>query len=107
MTKNRYSSIYKKVKKDKQGMAERLIVDLLFMDDTLSGLREKIKSEGYVEDFEQGRQSFTRESPALKSYNNTVKQRNQTYTQLLSLVPKEEPVPKDDGFDEFIGDRDG
>ena len=105
--KQKLADIYKKIPKDRKEIAQKLIEDITFMEDTLSQLREIVREDGGVELFEQGKQRFMRESPALKSYNNTLKQRNATYTQLLSLAPKEcATEPEDDGFDGFTNERD-
>ena len=104
MKNTKYTEIYEKIPEDKKKVAEQLIIDLEFMDSTLSDLREIIKSEGTVEDFKQGKQQFTRESPALKSYTNLIKQRNATYTQLIGMLPKVETQSVDD-FELFTNER--
>lgn len=105
--KQKLADICKKIPKERKEIAKKLIEDIAFMEDTLGKLREIVDADGGVELFEQGKQKFMRESPALKSYNNTLKQRNATYTQLLSLIPKESAREQEnDGFDEFTNERD-
>ena len=68
---------------------------------TLKKLKKQIKDNGTIEDFEQGSQKFKRESPALKSYNQTMKTFDTFYKSFISLVPKETYTPPEDEFDEF------
>lgn len=84
--------ILEKIPADKQTIAARLADELIFMQSTLADLKKQIKEGGTVERFEQGKQSFLRESPALKSYNTTIQRYSALYKQLTDLLPKEEPV---------------
>ncbi len=99
-----YTDIYEQIPELKRPVAEKLILDLVFMDKLLSELRDIVAEQGGVEQFKQGKQEFMRESPALKSYNNTIKQRNATYTQLLGMIPKTEVKADEesDGFEAFL-----
>lgn len=67
-----FSEILEKIPSDKKKIAENLIDELSFMRETLADLKDQVRKTGTIEQFEQGRQSFLRESPALKSYNTTV-----------------------------------
>lgn len=92
---------------DKKSIGEDLIKELMFMSETLDRLKEIVKEKGEVEMFEQGRQSFVRENPALKSYNTTIQRYGAIYKQLIDLIPKaKEKGEEDDGFDTFVGERD-
>ena len=84
--------ILEKIPADKQTIAARLADELIFMQSTLADLKKQIKEGGTVERFEQGKQSFLRESPALKSYNTTIQRYSALYKQLTDLLPKDEPV---------------
>lgn len=84
--------ILEKIPADKQTIGARLADELIFMQSTLADLRKQIKEGGTVERFEQGKQSFMRESPALRSYNTTIQRYSALYKQLTDLLPKEEPV---------------
>lgn len=94
--------ILEKIPADKQVIAGRLIDELIFMQETLTDLKKQIKELGTVEHFEQGKQSFLRESPALKSYNNTLRQYSSLYKQLCDLMPKEVEVAKANDIYDFI-----
>lgn len=88
--------ILEKIPEDKKAIAGRLADELIFIQETLTDLKSQIKEHGTVEHFEQGKQNFLRESPALKSYNNTVKQYSNLYKQLTDLLPKESPPTNSD-----------
>lgn len=74
---------------EKKAIAKSLIAELNFMKTTLVKLRKDIKERGPVEHFEQGKQKFLRESPALKAYNTTLRQYSLLYKQLTDLLPKD------------------
>ena len=99
--------IYNLIADDKKIIAQDLINEIEFLAETLSRLKELIRNGGVVEQFEQGRQSFMRENPALKSYNTTIQRYSLIYKQLTDLIPKNETkTEQSDGFDEFVSDRD-
>ena len=91
-TSTELKEIIEKIPEDKKPIAQRLADELIFMQQTLADLKKQIKEGGTVERFEQGKQNFLRESPALKSYNTTIQRYAQLYKQLTDLLPKEEPV---------------
>lgn len=82
--------LLEKIPADKRAVAGRLCDELVFMHETLEDLKGKIKDTGTVEHFQQGKQDFMRESPALRSYNNMLKQYSSLYKQLTDLLPKED-----------------
>lgn len=86
--KNEFSDILKKIPEDKKKIAENIVDELLFMKETLADLKTQVKENGTVEHFEQGKQNFLRENPALKSYNTTVQRYSQLYKQLTDILPK-------------------
>lgn len=80
--------ILQRIPADKQYIGRKLIDELVFMADTLTTLKRKIKENGTEEEFIQGKQQFVRETPALKSYNTTVQRYSSLYKQLTDLMPK-------------------
>ena len=80
-------AILEKIPSDKQTIAARLADELVFMQETLTQLKQLVKETGTIEHFQQGKQDFLR---ALRSYNTTLKQYNATFKQLSDLLPKEE-----------------
>ena len=99
--------ILEKIPQEKREVAARYADELIFMQETLKDLKERIRKEGTIEHFVQGSQNFTRESPALKGYNNTLKQYNSTFKQLCDLLPKEEATkqPAFNPLYDFVEDR--
>lgn len=95
-------AILEKIPEDKKYIGQKLIDELIFMDDTLVTLKRKIKENGTEEIFAQGKQRFTRESTALTSYNKTVQRYSQLYKQLTDLLPKQEADPADNPLTAFI-----
>lgn len=95
-------AILEKVPEDKKTVAARIADELIFMQETLADLKKQIREGGTVEHFEQGKQSFLRESPALKSYNITVTRYSTLYKQLCDLLPKEQEAEKANELYDFL-----
>ncbi|CCQ96588.1 conserved hypothetical protein [[Clostridium] ultunense Esp] len=93
--------ILKLVPEDKLPIAKSLYSELEFMQKTLNTLKQQIEEQGPTAMFKQGKQQFLREHPALKAYNVTLKNYNNTYKQLTDLLPKTEKK-KDDPLLDFI-----
>lgn len=86
--KKQFDKIIKLVPEDKKHIAEKLVKEITFMADTLDELKGNVKEHGAVDLFEQGKQKFMRESPALKAYNTTIQRYSLLYKQLVDLLPK-------------------
>ena len=97
-----FSEILSKIPSDKRKIGEKLITELSFMEETLADLKEQIRKTGTIEQFEQGRQSFLRESPALKSYNTTIQRYSMLYRQLCDLAGKTQEAEKSNPVYEFL-----
>ena len=97
-----FSEILEKIPSDKKKIAENLIDELSFMRETLEDLKDQVRKTGTIEQFEQGRQSFLRESPALKSYNTTVQRYSMLYRQLCDLAGKTQEAEKSNPVYDFI-----
>lgn len=82
--------ILKLVPQDRKDVAEKLVVEISFMAETLADLRAHIQEKGTVDHFKQGKQEFLRESPALKAYNTTIQRYSLLYRQLTDLLPPPE-----------------
>ena len=94
--------ILSKVPEDKKAIAGRLADELIFMQETLSDLRDQIRESGAVEHFKQGKQEFDRVSPAMSTYNSTLKQYSTLMKQLTDLLPKDEQIQKANAVYEFL-----
>lgn len=90
LNKQDFNELISKVPKDKQPIAEQLIKEIIFISETLSDLKKQIKENGTIEHFQQGKQNFLRESPALKSYNATIQKYSLLYRQLCDLAKTNE-----------------
>lgn len=109
MTRKQKKALYEiveSVPEEKRTIASNLVEELVFMTDTLEKLKEKIGEFGVVELFVQGKQSFLRENPAVKSYNSMIQRYSTLYKQLTDLLPKTTPVPPENELLEFIGGKD-
>lgn len=87
---------------DKRGIARGILDELEFIQETLTKLKQQIRDHGVIEDFKQGKQQFTRESPALKSYNMTIARYATLNKQLLDLLPHDAAPVFEDALTEFI-----
>lgn len=91
----RYKKMFKNADKVKLEAHDDLLKNIAFMTITLYKLQNEINEKGVIEKFEQGKQNFLRENPALKSYNSTIKNYTSAIKQLNDLVP--DNMPKQDG----------
>lgn len=102
--KRQLNKILKTIPDDKRAIGESLVDELVFMTGTLVDLKENIAKNGVVDFFKQGAQEFYRESPALKSYNNTLNRYSQLYKQLVDLLPKTDNKPAGGDLLDFISE---
>lgn len=94
--------IIKQVPEEKQTIAASLVDEIRFMNDTLEDLKEKVARYGTVELYENGKQKFLRENPAVKSYNTMIQRYASLYKQLSELLPKGPAVSPDSDLLDFI-----
>lgn len=88
------TAILEKIPEDKKYIAQKLIDELIFMQGTLTDLKRQIKQDGTQEHFEQGKQSFIREAPALTSYTKLIPRYDAMYKHLCDLMPKSTDAEK-------------
>lgn len=100
--KTAFKDILQKIPEDKRYIGEKLIKELTFLETTLDRLRAQINETGEVEHFEQGKQDFLRESPALKAYNTTVQRYSVMYRQLTDLMGKSVEAEKSNAVYDFL-----
>lgn len=94
--------IFENVKESKKVLVNGLIEQACFMYVQLTELNEIIEKNGVIEDFKQGKQQFTREQPAVKTYNAMIKNYNIIINQLIELLPPGDPkIQIDDDFEKF------
>ena len=100
--KAEYKAILAKIPEDKQLIGKKLIEELSFMEKTLASLKREIEENGELEHFQQGKQDFIRESPALKGYNTTVQRYSVMYRQLTDLIGKSAEAEKSNAVYDFL-----
>ena len=93
----KYKKMFKAADKLKLEAHDDLLKNIAFMTVTLYKLQDEINEKGVIEKFEQGKQNFMRENPALKSYNATIKNYTSAIKQLNDLIP--DNTPKQEGED--------
>lgn len=90
------------IPEDRRPVAESLLKELTFMERTLSELKRTVQEVGAVEHFENGKQKFVRENPALKSYNTTIQRYALIYKQFVDLLPAAVKPEAKDELAEFL-----
>lgn len=100
--KKEYRDILKNVPEEKQSMAKEIMQRLIFMKSVLNKLEQEIQEHGVVDDFQNGKQHFLKESPAVKSYNQTIQRYGNLYKQLENMLPKEEKNVASEALMNFI-----
>ena len=69
-------------------------------------LEDDINENGYTEKFQQGNQEpYDRKRPNAETYKSFYDSYLKTVKQLTDMLPKAEPKPETDEFDEFISGR--
>ncbi len=97
-----FEEILKIIPDERKTIAQKLITEICFMTKTLEDLRKTIEENGTVDLFEQGKQKFMRESPALKASNTTIQRYSLLYKQIESMIPKNQQDPHENELYKFI-----
>lgn len=85
----RLKKIFKDIPKNEFDTVIKLIDNVAFMSVTLEDLIEKINTEPLVVETVNGSQSFSKENPAITSYNKMYSNFNKGMQQLISLFPQD------------------
>lgn len=105
----RLTNLYKDIEQKRRLTVRGLIERAAYMRVTLQDLEKDLDEKGIWELFSQGDQTpYERKRPAADFYNQVNNSYQKIIKQLTDLLPKEDPVPKDekgDGFDEFVVKR--
>jgi len=98
---------YKELQKNVSNVTAGLIRRAAYMKVTLEDYEKDLDENGYVEMFSQSekQEPYERERPVARLYNTMNKNYQNIIKVLVSLLPKQDPKPKDDGFDMFIRSR--
>ena len=102
----RLTKLYKNIEGNKKEVANGVIQEAAFMRATLGELKVMIDASGPIDEMPQGEYSILREHPAVKIYNTMIQRYTSAIKQLTDLLPKEAPKVEDDGFDDFVVNRD-
>jgi len=90
LKKEMFSAMLRDLPSERKCVAESLIETLIFMQHTLTDLSEKIEAEVTIISHMNGNKVETMtENPALKSYNNTIRNFSTTCRTLTQYLPKE------------------
>lgn len=92
----------KQVPADRQPIAYSLFDELVFMQNTLDQLKQQVEEQGAVDLFQQGKQKFLREHPAMKVYNTTIQRYSLINKQIIDLLPKAEQTQAEDALTAFL-----
>ena len=94
--------LFKELPPDRAQFADGLIDQFAVTSVTLERLADEINGGDLIEDFVQGSQKLRRESPALKSYNSTIKSYATLSKALIDLLPEEKKKATGDELMSFI-----
>ena len=87
---------------DSNTVAIGIIDNAAFQYAILHELQAEIRATGCIDTYQNGKgQSGTKDSAALRAYNNTIKSYNATMKILLGMLPKDKRSELDDGFEKF------
>jgi len=98
----RIKRLFRDIEKDRRQFVDAIIYQFAFTTVTLERLVAELNAGDVLEHFEQGKQKFMRENPALKSYNTTVKSFTALANQLLNALPRPQQKSAGDELMSFI-----
>lgn len=85
---------------EKSKMALSLLDEAFFVGQTLEDLKNEVRKTGVITEMCQGSYEITRENPALKSYNVTLKSYQNLIKQIVELLNG--TSSSEDELEEFI-----
>lgn len=102
----RLKKLFSKIEKEKRDSVSSLIENIAFMTVSLEELRDIINAKGYTEEYQNGaNQKGVKKCSEVEIYNVMIKNYISAFKQLNDLLPREEKVEVDDGFEAFINSR--
>lgn len=105
----RLNKIYKDIEENRKSTAQGLIERCAYMRISLEDFEKDLDKNGFTEKFRQGNQEpYDRKRPIAEIYNSMNTSYQKAIKQLSDLLPKynEIPTKDDDGFDDFVHNRD-
>lgn len=105
----RLKRLFAKIDDSKKKLAFSTIADVAFLTVIMQELREKILKEGTTCEYKNGENQYgTKQSPDAQLYLQMSQKQTAAMKILMDCLPKtERPEPKDDGFNDFVAERDG
>lgn len=105
----RLKRLFAKIDDSKKKLAFSTIADVAFLTVIMQELREKILKEGTTCEYKNGENQYgTKQSPDAQLYLQMSQKQTAAMKILMDCLPKtERPEPKDDGFNDFVEERDG
>lgn len=100
--KNKIKKLYVDFPKEKVKVLDGLMDEAAFMKISLEELRVELVKNGVIEVFKQGKQSFKRERPEMKTYTTLIQKYSGVMKQLIDLLPPELKKQESDALIEFI-----
>lgn len=103
-TRNKLKKLFAaSLEKEQLDAMSDLIDNIAFLAFALSELRQEILETGYIEHYDNGGgQTGTKDSAAVRTYNNTVKSYNTLVKTALSMIPNQERKDTKDKLAAFI-----
>lgn len=105
----RLKRLFAKIDDSKKKLAFSTIADVAFLTVIMQELREKILKEGTTCEYKNGENQYgIKQSPDAQLYLQMSQKQTAAMKILMDCLPKtERPEPKDDGFNDFVAERDG
>lgn len=105
----RLKRLFAKIDDSKKKLAFSTIADVAFLTVIMQELREKILKEGTTCEYKNGENQYgTKQSPDAQLYLQMSQKQTAAMKILMDCLPKtERPETKDDGFNDFVTERDG
>jgi hypothetical protein len=105
--KTKLNGIYSKLEAKTKKSVSSLVDEASFMAASLYELREIINEKGYTEEYQNGEnQKGTKKCSEVEIYIQLSKNYMSIIKQLTDLLPKGKPPEEDDGFDDFVKQKD-
>ena len=104
----RLDKIYSFLSGETRSINDGLIRRAAYMLVTLEDYEKDLDEGGYVESFQQSPSvpAYERKRPVAELYGTMNKNYQAIMKQLNDLMPKQDNIPKDDGFDDHLNSRD-
>jgi len=103
---NRLRKLFKEIDENKKKLVQATIDDVAFLTVTMQDLRENIVRDGTTVEYKNGENQYgTKQSPDAQLYLAMSQKQAQAMKILLECMPKTQPISKDDGFGDFLRER--